>query len=51
LRAIIIIVEVGGVKNFVAKVEALKKKEKQGESHFITKIDGFLSFTPPPLEV
>ncbi len=30
-----------------AAVEALMKKEKQDETQFTTKIDGFLSFTPP----
>jgi hypothetical protein len=28
-------------------VEALRKKERQDETQFIAKIDGFLSFTPP----
>jgi hypothetical protein len=31
---------------YVAVVEALRKNERQGETQFITKIDGFLS---PPL--
>ncbi len=31
---------------YVATVEALKKKERQDETQFITKIDGFLSLTP-----
>jgi hypothetical protein len=34
------------VKIYVAAVEALRKKEKQDETQFTTKIDGFLSFTP-----
>jgi hypothetical protein len=34
------------VKIYVATVEAQKKKERQGETQFTTKIDGFL--TPPP---
>jgi hypothetical protein len=28
-------------------VEVLRKKERQDETRFITKIDGFLGFTPP----
>jgi hypothetical protein len=32
------------MKIYVAAVEALRKKERQGESQ--NKIDGFLSFTP-----
>jgi hypothetical protein len=32
---------------YVAAGEALKKKERQDETQFTTKIDGFLSFTPP----
>jgi hypothetical protein len=31
----------------VAAVEALKKKERQDETQFTTKIDGFLNFIPP----
>jgi hypothetical protein len=31
---------------YVASVEALKKKERQDETQFTTKIDGFLSFIP-----
>jgi hypothetical protein len=34
------------VKIYVAVVEALRKKERQDETPFITKIDGFLSFIP-----
>jgi hypothetical protein len=30
-----------------AAVEALREKERQDETQFTTKIDGFLSFTPP----
>jgi len=48
---IIVVVQVGAVKIYVAAVEALRKKERQDETQFITKIDGFLCFTPPrPLE-
>ncbi len=35
------------MKIYVVVMEAFKKNERQGESQFITKIDGFLS--PPPL--
>jgi hypothetical protein len=34
------------VKIYAAAVEALKKKERQDETQFTTKIDGFLSFNP-----
>jgi hypothetical protein len=39
-------VQVGAVKIilYVAAVEPLRKKERQGENH---QIDGFLSFSPP----
>jgi hypothetical protein len=30
----------------VAALEALRKKERQDETQFTTKIDGFLSFIP-----
>jgi len=46
-RLIIVIVQVGAVKIYVAAVEALRKKERQDESQSNTKIDGFLSFSPP----
>jgi hypothetical protein len=32
---------------YVAVVEALRKEERQDETQFTTKIDGFLSFIPP----
>ncbi len=36
------------MKIYVAAVEALRKRERQDETQFITtKIDGFLSFIPP----
>jgi hypothetical protein len=35
------------MKIYVAAVEALRKKERQDETQFTTKIDGFLSFIPP----
>jgi hypothetical protein len=47
LRLIIVVVQLGAVKIYVAAVEALTKKERQGETQFTTKIDGFLSFIPP----
>jgi hypothetical protein len=47
LRLIIVVVQVKAVKIYAAAaVEALRKKEKQDETQFTTKIDGFLSFTP-----
>jgi hypothetical protein len=42
----LIIVQLGAVKIYVAAVEALRKKERQDETQFTTKIDGFLSFIP-----
>jgi hypothetical protein len=49
-RLIIVVVQVRVVKIYVAAVEALRKKERQDESQFTTKIDAFLSFTPLPPE-
>jgi hypothetical protein len=46
-RLIIVNVVLGAVKIYVAGVEALRKKERQNETQFTTKIDGFLSFIPP----
>jgi hypothetical protein len=46
-RLIIVVVQLGAVKIYVTVVEALKKKERQDETQFSTKIDGFLSFIPP----
>jgi hypothetical protein len=40
LRLIIIVVQGGAVKVYVASVEALRKKERQDETQFITKIGG-----------
>ncbi len=52
-RGIIVAVQVGPVKIYVAAVEALmealREKERQGETQE-TIIDGFLSFPPPPFE-
>jgi len=42
-RVIIVVVQVGAVKIYVAAVKALSEKETQ----FTTKIDGFLSSIPP----
>jgi hypothetical protein len=39
-RVILVVVQVGGVKIHVAAVEALRKKERQDETQFITKFDG-----------
>ncbi len=36
-RLIIAALQVGAVKTYVASVEALKKKERQGETQFTTK--------------
>jgi NADH:ubiquinone oxidoreductase subunit 6 (subunit J) len=47
-EVIIVVVHVGAVKIYVAAaVEALRKKEREDETQFTTKIDGFLSFIPP----
>jgi len=45
-RLIIVVVQVGAMKIYVAAVEALRKKERQDETQFTTNIDGFLSFIP-----
>jgi hypothetical protein len=34
------------VNTYVAAAEALRKKERQDETEFTTKIDGFLNFIP-----
>jgi hypothetical protein len=49
-RLLIVVVQLGAVKIYVAAVETLRKKERQDETQstqFTTKIDGFLSFIPP----
>jgi len=46
-RGIIVVLQVGAVKIYVAAVEALRKKERQGETQETIKIDSFLSFAPP----
>ncbi len=43
---LIVVVQLGAMKIYVAAVEALRKKERQDETQFTTKIDGFLSFIP-----
>jgi hypothetical protein len=45
-RLIIVVVQLGAVKMYVAAVGALRKKERQDETQFTNKIDGFLSFIP-----
>jgi hypothetical protein len=45
-RVIIVVVQLGEVKIYVAAVKALRKKETPDETQFTTKIDGFLSFIP-----
>jgi hypothetical protein len=39
-RLIILVVQLGAVKICVAAAEALRKKERQDETQFTTKIDG-----------
>jgi NADH:ubiquinone oxidoreductase subunit 6 (subunit J) len=46
LRLIIIVVHVGAVKIYVVVVEALRKKERQDETQFTTKIGGKTSLGP-----
>jgi hypothetical protein len=43
---IIVVVEVGAVKIYLAAVEALRKKERQDETQFTTKIGGKTSLGP-----
>ncbi len=43
---IIVVAQLGAVKIYVTAVEALKKKERQDETLFTTKIDGSMSFIP-----
>jgi cell shape-determining protein MreD len=45
-RLILVIVRVGEVEIYVAAIEALRQKERQDETQFTTKIDGFLNFKP-----
>ncbi len=46
-RGIIVAVRVGAVKIYAAALEALRKKERRGETQEPSKFYGFLSFTPP----
>ncbi len=45
-RIIIVVVQVGAVKISVGAVEVLRKKERQDETQFTTKIDDFFEFYP-----
>jgi NADH:ubiquinone oxidoreductase subunit 6 (subunit J) len=46
LRVIIVVVQVGAVKIYVAAVQAISKKETQDETQFSTKIGGKTSLGP-----
>jgi hypothetical protein len=46
LRVIIVVVQVGAVKIYVATVQAIRKKETQDEIQFTTKICGKSSLGP-----
>jgi hypothetical protein len=48
LRRIIVAVQVGAVKIYVAEVEVLMEKERQSETQKIIKIDVFFE-SPPQL--
>jgi hypothetical protein len=45
-RVIIVVVQVGPVKIYVAAVEALRKKESQDKTQFTTKIGGKTTLGP-----
>ncbi len=45
-RVIVVVVQVGAVKIYVAAVETLRKKERQDETQFTTKIGGKTSLGP-----
>ncbi len=47
LHLSVVAVQLGAMKIYVTTMEALRKKERQDETQFTTKIDGFLSFIPP----
>jgi len=51
-RIIISVLRAGAVKIYVrlAAVEVLRKKERLDETQFTTKMDGFLTFIPRPIE-
>jgi NADH:ubiquinone oxidoreductase subunit 6 (subunit J) len=44
LKVIIVVVQVGAVEIYVTSVEALRKKERQDETQFTTKIGGVIRF-------
>jgi hypothetical protein len=46
MHKVIVIVQVGAVKNYVAAVEVLMKKERGDETQFTTKIGGKTSLHP-----
>jgi hypothetical protein len=46
MRLIIVVVQVGAVKIYVATEEALRKKERGDETQFTTKIGGKLVWVP-----
>jgi hypothetical protein len=46
-RLIIVVVQLGAVKIYVAAVDGLRRKERQNETQFTTKIDGLVSFIRP----
>jgi len=45
-RVILVVLQVGALKIYVAAVEALRKKERQDETEFINKIGGKSSLGP-----
>ncbi len=45
-KVIIVVIHVRVIKICVVKVEVLRKKGTHDETHFTTKFDGFMSFTP-----
>jgi hypothetical protein len=45
-RVTIVVVQVGAVKIYLAAIEALRRKERQDETQFITKFDGKTSLGP-----
>jgi hypothetical protein len=45
-RVIIVVVQVGAVEIYVAALKALRKKQRQDETQFTTKIGGKTSLDP-----
>jgi len=45
-RVIIVVLHVGAVREYIAAVQALRKKKTQDETHFTTKIGGETSLGP-----